>query len=128
MTAARQATGRRGEDLVAAALERRGATLLARNARAPEVRGEIDLIALDRGELAFVEVKARRSGNLMGPESPVVAVGLAKQRKLRSLAMAWLAANRDLVPSHDGLRFDVVGVVLDSAGRPLEWEWIESAF
>jgi len=128
MTAARQATGRCGEELAAAALERRGATIVARNARAPEVRGEIDLIVLDREDLAFVEVKARRAGNRSGPERPVLAVGRGKQNKLRRLAMAWLRANRDLVPPHRRLRFDVVGVVLDAAGRPVEWEWLEAAF
>jgi putative endonuclease len=128
MTAARQATGRLGEDLVAAALERRGAAVVARNARAPEVRGEIDLIALDRGALVFVEVKARRAGNRRGPERPAMAVGAAKRRKIRALAIAWLRANRGLVPHNSRLRFDVVGIVLGPGGEPLEWDWIEAAF
>lgn len=128
MTAARQATGRIGEDLVAAALARRGAAIVARNARAPGVRGELDLIALDRGALAFIEVKARRAGNRRGPERPAMAVGPAKQRKIRALALAWLGANRDRVPRHARLRFDVVGIVLGAAGEPLEWDWIEAAF
>ncbi len=128
MTVARQETGRLGEHLAATALRRRGACIVTRNARARGVRGEIDLIALDRGELVFVEVKARRAGNVLGPESPVLAVGAQKQRKLRALAMAWLDANRDRVPRHSRLRFDVVGIVLDASGDPLEWEWIEAAF
>ena len=128
MTAARQATGRIGEELVAQALAKRGVGLVARNARASGVRGEIDLIALDGSDLVFVEVKARRFGNRHGPERPALAVGAVKQRKLRALAVAWLAANRGHVPRHARLRFDVVGIVLDAAGRPLEWEWIEAAF
>jgi len=128
MTADRQATGRHGEDLAAAALVRRGATIVTRNARAPEVRGEIDLIVLDRDDLVFVEVKTRRAGNRNGPERPAMAVGRQKQRKLRALALAWLAANRDLVPPHGNLRFDVVGITLGNDGQPLEWDWIEAAF
>lgn len=128
VTAARQATGRRGEDLAAEALERRGAVVIARNARAAGVRGEIDLITLDRGELVFVEVKTRRAGNALGPERPAMAVGRQKQRKLRALAMAWLAANRGSVPGHRSLRFDVVGIELDAENRVVDCDWIEAAF
>jgi putative endonuclease len=128
MTAARRATGQLGEELAARALERRGAAIVARNARASGVRGELDLIALDRGALVFVEVKTRHAGNRRGPERPAMAVGRTKQRKLRALALAWLSANRGRVPRHSRLRFDVVGIVLDSSGEPLEWDWIEAAF
>jgi putative endonuclease len=128
MSAARQATGRRGEELAAAALQSRGAAIVGRNARAPGVRGEIDLVALHRGDLIFVEVKTRRAGNVLGPERPAMAVGPQKQRKLRALAMAWLAANRPAVPRHRGMRFDVVGIELDAAGRVVDWDWIEAAF
>jgi putative endonuclease len=128
MTVARQQTGRHGEDLVATALSRRGAQILARNARAQGVRGEIDLIAFDEGELVFIEVKTRHATNRLGPERPAEAVTLQKQRKLRALAMAWLTANRDDVPLHRNLRFDVVGIVLGQKGQVLEWEWLEAAF
>jgi putative endonuclease len=128
VTVARQQTGRRGEDLVATALWRRGARIVARNARAKGVRGEIDLVALDNGDLVFVEVKTRHTGNLLGPERPVLAVGAQKQRKLRALAIAWLGANRGTVPPHRSLRFDVVGIVLGNEGQVLEWEWLEAAF
>src|SRR4051812_43945765 len=116
MTVARQRTGKRGEDLVAVALWRRGARILARNARASGVRGEIDLVAIDGGDLVFVEVKTRHAGNFLGPERPALAVGVQKQRKLRALALAWLAANRAAVPAHRSLRFDVVGIVLGNDG------------
>ncbi len=113
---------------MAAALVQRGATIVARNARTPGVRGEIDLIALDRSTLVFVEVKTRRAGNVCGPERPAMAVGHAKRRKIRALALAWLAADRERVPRHSRLRFDVVGILLGAGGEPLEWDWIEAAF
>jgi putative endonuclease len=92
------------------------------------VRGELDLIGLDGDALVFVEVKARRAGSAAGPETPALAVGPRKQRKLRSLAAAWLRDRGYDVPRHRELRFDVVGVRLDPAGRPVEYEHLRSAF
>jgi len=102
--------------------------IVARNARTSEVRGELDLIALDRGTLVFVEVKALRAGSSRGPERPALAVGHRKRRKLRSLAVAWLRDRDGSVPPHRGLRFDVIGVRLDPHGRAVEWEHLEGAF
>ena len=113
---------------MAGAYARNGAIVVGRNVRVGAVRGEIDLIALDRGELVFVEVKGRRAGAAIGPERPVLAVTAGKRRKLRALARAWLAENRPRVPANRGLRFDVVGVTVDGAGRVLDWEHVRGAF
>ncbi len=113
---------------MARTLARGGAAIVARNVRTRAVRGEIDLIALDRGELVFVEVKGRRTGAAIGPERPVLAVTAGKRRKLRALARAWLAENRSRVPANRGLRFDVVGVTVDGGGAVLDWEHVEGAF
>jgi putative endonuclease len=126
MTVARQQLGRRAEDLVASRLERAGWRTVARNVRPTEVRGEIDLIALDGPTLVFVEVKARRAGS--GPETPAMAVGPRKRAKLRSLAVAWLRDRGYQVPRHRDLRFDVVGLRLDAAGRLTEYEHLRGAF
>ncbi len=128
MTAARQRTGRSGEDLVASGLERAGWLIVERNARTSEVRGEIDLIALDGETLVFVEVKSRRASTAAGPETPAMAVGRRKQAKLRSLAAAWLRDRGYEVPRHRELRFDVVGLRLDGAGRITEYEHLRGAF
>jgi putative endonuclease len=109
-------------------LSRQGMEIVARNARAGAVRGEIDLIALDRGELVFVEVKGRRAGGRLGPERPALAVTRSKQVKLRTLARAWLADHAREVPRYGGVRFDVVGVSLDGAGRVVDWEHLVGAF
>jgi putative endonuclease len=128
MTVARQTLGREAEDLVASRLERTGWRIVARNVRVRDVRGEIDLVAVDGDALVFLEVKARRGGGLVGPETPASAVGFAKRRKIRALATAWLRERGYDVPRHRDLRFDVVGVRFDAAGRILEWEHIRAAF
>ena len=128
MSVARQQLGRRVEELVADELERRGWRILERNARVRALRGEIDLVALDCGELVFVEVKARRAGAGRGPEAPALAVGPAKQAKLRSLALAWLHERAAAIPRNSGLRFDVVGVRTGAAGEVLETEHLRGAF
>jgi putative endonuclease len=107
MTLARQRLGRRAEVLVAARLEAAGWRIVGRNVRLSS--GELDIVALDRRTLVFVEVKASRVGAARGPERPAHAVGHRKQRKLRRLAREWIAERRG--PSGVlGYRFDVVGV------------------
>jgi putative endonuclease len=129
VTFARQSLGRRAERLVACRLTAQGLAIVARNARVhtPEVIGEIDLIAVDGDALVFVEVKAARSGAGHGPERPALAVDPRKRRRLRRLATAWLAG-RDSVPRFGSLRFDVVGVRFDGAGRVVAWEHLRAAF
>lgn len=126
MTAARQILGRRAEDLVAARLRREGCVVLERNARPAAVRGEIDIVALDRGVLVFVEVKAISEDNLAGPEDPVAMVGPRKRARLRSLATAWIRERRPSAPG--GVRFDVVGVTIAADGSVARWNHLEGAF
>ena len=128
MTLARQNLGRRAEELVAQRLHRHGWLIVARNVRTTGIRGEIDVVAVDGDALVFVEVKARRAGSVAGPEAPVMAVGPRKQAKLRSLAVAWLRDRGYDVPRHRDLRFDVVGLRLDAAGRVTEYEHLRGAF
>jgi putative endonuclease len=128
MTFARQRLGRRAEELVAASLERRGARVIAANVRPSGMRGEIDLVVLEGSTLVFVEVKARRAGSLGGPESPLLAVDRRKQVRLRRLAAAWLRESGDAVSRRRGIRFDVVGLRVDGAGRVVEWNHVRGAF
>ena len=74
------ALGRFGEDHAARWLRESGCTVLERGWRFGH--GEIDLIILDGEDLAFVEVKTRRSGSLTPPEAA------ATQRKFRALSRA----------------------------------------
>lgn len=128
MSDARQRLGRAAEALVADSLARQGMRVVARNVRTSSVRGEIDLIALDGRTLVFLEVKALRTTSLAGPERPAMAVGHRKRHKLRALALAWLRDHDGSVPPHRTLRFDVVGLRLDSRGQAVEWEHLRGAF
>ena len=124
MTAARLALGRRGEDLAAAELRRLGWDVLARNARPAGMRGELDIVARDGGELVFVEVKSGRAGARSGPVSPLEMVGREKRRRLRLLAGAWAAQHREEIPRSSGMRIDVIAIRLDGAGRVCEWDHV----
>jgi putative endonuclease len=125
MTVARQRLGRAAEELAARRLGARGFRIVERNSRTRI--GELDLVALDGDALVFVEVKAGRLGARAGPERPVLAVGRRKQARLRRLAREWLADRRG--PSGvRALRFDVVGVTFDAAGRAVAFEHIRNAF
>jgi putative endonuclease len=125
MTDRRHRTGRIAEDLVAARLATAGWEIVERNARTRY--GELDIVARDGRALVFVEVKAARSGTSFGPERPVHAVDHRKQRRIRRLATAWMQERRDIPPFGE-IRFDAVGVTLDRAGAPVDFEHIEAAF
>jgi putative endonuclease len=125
MTLARQRLGQVAEQTVAEQLHHDGWRILERNARTRY--GELDLVGLDREALVFVEVKAGRAGTSGGPARPVLAVGPAKQRRIRTLARAWLAEQR-ILPRHRLIRFDAVGVLFDRGGNLLGVEHVRDAF
>lgn len=111
---ARVEYGRWGEDLVARHYRRAGYEIVDRNWRCRA--GEIDLVVGRPGLVVVCEVKTRRSAAYGGGAA---AVDARKQRRLRRLAAAWLAAHDVGVVD---VRFDVAvvtGVRLDL---------IESAF
>lgn len=69
------------------------------------IRGEIDLVAAKRRLLVFCEVKTR-SSDVFG--TGLEAVTLTKQRRLRSLGVAWLEAHSEVHP--EAVRFDVASI------------------
>jgi putative endonuclease len=117
VTRGRLERGRRGEDLAAAWYLSRGYEVLDRNWRVPG--GELDIVAATSGVLVFCEVKARSSDRF---GTPAEAVGPVKQRRLRELALRYLAAWPDGRPRPSRIRFDVAAVSGDTL------EMIEAAF
>lgn len=117
--AAKDALGRRGEEIAARYLASRGLAIVERNWRCPQ--GEIDVIARDGGELVFVEVKTRSSVAFGHPLESVTPVKLAR---LRRLAAAWCEAHPG---GHDRIRIDVIAVIAHRAGE-VEIEHLERVF
>ncbi|MFR9751907.1 YraN family protein [Nocardia sp. 004] len=115
----KQALGARGEELAADFLRAAGMEIIARNWRCRY--GELDLIVLDRDVTAFVEVKTR-SG--LGYGAPAESVTAVKQRRIRRLALLWLAEQDG---SWRRIRFDVVSVLV-APGRAPVIEHLEAVF
>lgn len=132
VTEQRLSLGHAAEDEAARRLAGQGFLIVARNERIRYaelgIAGEIDIVAMDGPTLVFVEVKAARAGaRRRGPERPVLAVGPQKQLRLRRLARAWLHC-RQPPRRFSSIRFDVVGIVMDSSGRVHDYEHIQNAF
>ncbi|MFZ0091458.1 MAG: YraN family protein [Solirubrobacteraceae bacterium] len=112
-----------GEQLAAEHLRRLGYEILERNYRTR--RGELDIVARAGAILAFCEVKTRRAGGRAG--GAIEAVRPAKQAQVRRMASRWLVERRDR-PYASVIRFDAIGVTVDSAGRLVSLEHLEGAF
>jgi putative endonuclease len=126
----RRTVGRLGEALAAAHLSRLGFTELERNARTRH--GEIDLIVFDGRTLVFAEVKTRRVGagrrDLRADQQPLARLTERQRARLRRLAAAWLADEVRPRPRARTIRFDAIGVVVDTGERLRHLEHIEGAF
>ncbi len=105
---AKDVLGRDGEEAAAEYLERCGFRILDRNWRCAD--GEIDIVAVERHTFVVCEVKTR-SGTRYG--TPLEAVGRAKSRRLRRLAVRWLNAHG---VRFDQIRIDVVGLLYEGTG------------
>lgn len=102
----KQTIGAQGEDFASSFLETLGYRIIDRNWRGN--RCEIDIIALDKHCVVFVEVKTRASSQF---GLPIEAVTTTKLAHMHRAAIAWLAQNQI---RHRSMRFDVVGIQLDS--------------
>jgi putative endonuclease len=94
-------TGKLGEEVVARWICERGGEILARRWRWK--RGEIDLIAIDRDTLLFIEVKTRNRSNL--DADGLLAITPQKQAKIVGTAQLFLVKHPHL--AEYPCRFDV---------------------
>jgi len=109
--------GRTGEDQAARFLVSRGYRILERNYRTRS--GEIDLIALHQGTVAFIEVKTRSNDAYGAPE---LAVNHRKQQRMIKAALGYIKYKKlHQVPC----RFDVVAI---STANEQQVELIQNAF
>jgi uncharacterized protein (TIGR00252 family) len=111
--------GRRGERAAAGYLEEHGYVVCEMNYRCQV--GEMDIVALDRGCLAFVEVRTRRSGKFGSPAESITA---AKQRKLVEVAQTYLQEHES---GDIHWRIDVVCVQMSHRGAVTQISLIKSA-
>jgi putative endonuclease len=108
------------EELAAQYLKVRGLKVLARNLRCKA--GELDLVCLDRGVLAIVEVRQRGSDEFGGASASVTC---AKQHKIIRAAQFFL--RREKHWRNFPVRFDVLAIegLPQGAHRV---DWIKDAF
>ena len=103
--------GKRGEQIAKEFLEKRGCKILAQNYRYGN--SEIDLIALDNDELAFVEVKTRTSKKFGEPE---FAVTRKKFNQMKTAAENFITENENSL-EYSSVRFDVIAISFEK-GKP----------
>ena len=103
--------GHKGEELAVEFLKQLGYAIIETNWQ--EKKFEIDVIAKDKNELVFVEVKTRSTNYFGNPEESVT---LSKQKHLIEGANYYLETNEiDL-----DCRFDVVAIVKNNNEQKIE--------
>lgn len=119
----RRFVGRRGEEVAAQHLRRRGFEIVERNYRTRW--GELDLVAFDGDTLVFCEVKSTR----LTPAGmrPFDSLHQRKRAQVRAIARQWLSA-RGGQRYAARLRFDAIGVTFDASGDLAGLEHLEGAF
>lgn len=94
--------GETGEQIASRYLEEHGCVVLDRHYR--HGHKEVDIIALDHGELAVVEVKTRSSDDVLSPEQ---AVDHQKRQNIIRVASDYVRSHHRTEP----LRFDIIAIV-----------------
>ena len=113
--------GQIGEDAACQIMKKKGFRIIETNWRFGHL--EMDIIAVSRKEIAFVEVKTRTS--TFGGKRPEEYVDELKRRRMAAAANAYIKMNSiDLVP-----RFDIIGIVMNPDTHQLiEQTHLEDAF
>ena len=112
-------TGDRGEELACRMLAEKGMEIVERNYRYG--KGEIDIVAKDKDELVFVEVKTRKNLEYGDPE---YALTKNKQAQVRKICAAYLY---DRSIEDTNCRIDVVAILFRGKEEPV-MRHIENAF
>jgi putative endonuclease len=118
MTKERLDLGKKGEELALKKIKRLGYKCVARNYRC--VLGEVDIIALHRDCLVFIEIKTRKGRSLGYAKE---AIDGRKRRRLSKVALAYMKSNNCCDTKS---RFDVVAINLRDGKE--EVEVIQNAF
>ena len=113
MEQGRRKLGEWGETQAARYLVAQGCTIVAMNWRCPA--GEVDLVVIDDGCLAFVEVRTRRGQACGSPEESITARKLAR---MAAVAATYVYEQKWA----GGRRLDVVAIQVHGKDGPtIEW-------
>ncbi len=118
MKANRRTQGDAGEDIAVQYLRKHGFKILDRNYRA--YRGEIDIVAKEKKDYVFVEVKARRTSFFGSPEE---AVTPEKESHIRSAAEEYCAKH---ALEDKPCRFDVIAI--EGEGEKMQIRHLRNVF
>ncbi len=102
--------GKEGEEIAAAYLVKKGFKIIERNYRYSH--GEIDIIAEEKDDLVFIEVKTRMNLEFGEPE---YAINAKKIKQIKKMAELYLF---DKEIDEINCRFDVVAIVLGNGDNP----------
>ncbi|MDD3593063.1 MAG: YraN family protein [Candidatus Gastranaerophilales bacterium] len=111
-------TGNNGEDLAVEFLQQSGFKIIERNWHYGKL-GEIDIIAVDKDVLVFVEVKARRS---LACGHPLEAISYKKLEQIKMTGLAYLS---QCSQKYNSYRFDAISVIL---GHQPQIELVKNIF
>lgn len=100
--------GKRGEELAAKYLQKKGYRILEKNFRGRY--GEIDIVALEKDTLVFIEVKTRTSSQF---GAPLESITPWKLRSVIKTAQFYKLTHSKLP---EAMRIDAVAVLLNSDG------------
>ncbi|MCX8044442.1 MAG: YraN family protein [Desulfobacterota bacterium] len=118
MTISKKSLGAIGEQLAIDFLKKNDYRIVCQNYRCPF--GEIDIIALKKDVLSFIEVKTRRSEQFGHPQE---AIHGRKQHHIAKVALAFIQRYR---LQDKKAQFDVVAVYITRDGHRIEF--IQNAF
>jgi putative endonuclease len=99
--------GNAGEKLACSALRKKGYRIIGKNYRCRY--GEIDIIAIHKDCLVFVEVRSKSGSSFGTPEESITA---QKMQKVVSTALEYLNNHKDVPPDW---RIDFVAIEFDAA-------------
>lgn len=110
-------TGNFGENLAAQHLMAKGYEIVKRNFA--NRFGEIDIIALDRDTLVFVEVKTKIGSEFGTPED---MISKGKLQRVRNMATLYMEGKANVC------RLDVIAIVLTRDGRVVRLTHYENVY
>ena len=113
--------GQKGEELAAKIMREKGFRVVDMNWKFGHL--EMDVIAVSKKEIAFVEVKTRTTS--FGGKRPEEYVDDLKRRRMAAAANAYIKFHKiDLTP-----RFDIIGITMDATTHEAkEVTHLEDAF